>query len=71
MNKHELTEAERIADELATANAQLQRTGQVGIDPNRMETMTLAKAVQLFSGTLEADPLNAEQRAIRAFTEAL
>jgi hypothetical protein len=33
--------------------------------------MTLAKAVELFSGTLEADPYTAEERAIRLFTEAL
>ena len=57
MNKAEQTEAQRIASELAKADAELRRTGQGGIDPNRMETMTLAKAVQLFSGTLEADPL--------------
>ena len=71
MAKAELQEAERIAGELDKADAELRRTGQVGIDPNRMETMTLAKAVQLFSGTLDADQLNAEQRAIRTFTEAL
>ena len=71
MTKAELQEAERIAGELAKADAELRRTGQAGIDPNRMETMTLAKAVQVFSGTLEPDPLDAEQRAIKAFTEAL
>ena len=71
MTKAEQQEAERIASELAKADAELRRTGQTGIDPQMMETMTLAKAIQLFSGTLEADPLNAEQRAIRTFTEAL
>ena len=71
MTKAEQQEAERIANELAKADAELRQTGQTGIDPQRMETMTLAKAVQLFSGTLEADLLNAEQRAIRTFTEAL
>lgn len=71
MTKAELQEAERIASELAKADAELRRTGQSGIDPQRRETMTLAKAVQLFSGTLEVDPLNAEQRAIRTFSEAL
>lgn len=71
MTKAELQEAGRIADELVKADTELRRTGQTGIDPQRMETMTLAKAVQLFSGTLDADPLNAEQRAILAFTEAL
>jgi hypothetical protein len=71
MNKHEQQEAERIAGELAKADAEFRRTGQAGIDAHSLETMTLAKAVQLFSGRLEADPLNAEQRAINAFTEAL
>jgi hypothetical protein len=71
MTRAELQEAERIAGQLANADAELRHTGQAGIDPQRMETMTLAKAVQLFSGTLEADPLNAEQRAIRTFSEAL
>ena len=71
MNKAEQQEADRIAGELAKADAELRQTGQAGIDPHRLETMTLAKAVQLFSGKLEADPLDAEQRAIRTFTEAL
>lgn len=71
MTKAEQQEAERIASELAKADTELRRTGQAGIDPHKRETMTLAKAVQLFSGRLEADPLNAEQRAIRTFSEAL
>lgn len=71
MTKTENEQAERIAGELAKADAELKRTGQAGIDPQKLETITLAKAVQLFSGRLEADPLNAKQRAIRAFTEAL
>lgn len=58
MTKAEQTEAQRIANELAKADAELRRTGQAGIDPSRLETMTLAKAVQLFSGTLEAEKLS-------------
>ena len=58
MTKAELQEAERIAGELAKADAELRRTGQAGIDPSRLETMTLAKAVQLFSGTLDAEKLS-------------
>lgn len=58
MTKAELQEAERIAIELAKADAELRRTGQAGIDPQRRETMTLAKAVQLFSGTLEVEELS-------------
>lgn len=58
MTKAEQQEADRIAGELAKADAELRRTGQVGIDPSRLETMTIAKAVQLFSGTLEVEQLS-------------
>ena len=71
MTKTENQEAERIAGQLEQAHRALVGCGQAGIDGNSIETWTLAKAVQMFSGRLEADPLNAEQRAIRAFTEAL
>ena len=71
MTKTENQEAERIAGQLEQAHMALVGCGQAGIDGDSIETWTLAKAVQMFSGRLEADPLNAEQRAIRAFTEAL
>lgn len=71
MTKNENQEAERIAGQLEQAHRALVGCGQAGIDGDSLETWTLAKAVQMFSGRLEADPLNAEQRAIRAFTEAL
>ena len=71
MTKTENQEAERIAGQLEEAHRALVNCGQAGIDGDSIETWTLAKAVQMFSGRLEADPLSAEQRAIRAFTEAL
>ena len=71
MTKTENQEAERIAGQLEQAHRALVGCGQEGIDGDSLETWTLAKAVQMFEATLEADPLNAEQRAIRAFTEAL
>ena len=71
MTKTENQESERIAEELERAHRALVGCGQEGIDGDSLETWTLAKAVQMFSGRLEADLLNAEQRAIRAFTEAL
>lgn len=71
MTKAENTKAAKIAEQLEQAHRALIGCGQAGIDGNSIETWTLAKAVQMFEGTLEADPLNAEQRAIRAFTEAL
>ena len=71
MTKNENQEAERIAGELERAHRALAGCGQAGIDGDSIETWTLAKAVQMFEGTLEADGLSAQQRAIRAFTEAL
>ena len=71
MTKTENEQAERIAGQLEQAHRALVGCGQAGIDGDSIETWTLAKAIQMFSGRLEADPLNAEQRAIRAFTEAL
>lgn len=71
MNKKETNEAERIAGELERAESVLRRTGQPSLDPNKLETMLLAKAAAMFEATLEADPLTAEQRALKAFAEAL
>ena len=71
MNKKERLEAERIAGELEKVERVLRRTGQPLLDPNKLETMLLAKAAAMFDATLEAHPLTAEQRAIRAFAEAL
>ena len=71
MNKKERQEAERIAGELEKVERVLRRTGQPSLDPNKLETMLLAKAAAMFEATLEADPLTAEQRALKAFAEAL
>lgn len=71
MNKKERDEAERIANELEKVERVFRRTGQSSIDPNKLETMLLAKAATIFEAKLEADPLTAEQRAMRAFQEAL
>ena len=71
MNKKERQEAERIAGELEKVERAFRRTRQPSLDPNKLEMMLLAKATAIFEATLEADPLTAEQRAIRAFQEAL
>lgn len=71
MNKKGKQEAERIAGELEKVERVFRRTGQPSLDPNRLETMLLAKAAAIFEAKLEADPLTAEQRAARAFAEAL
>lgn len=71
MNKKERDEAERIAGELEKVERVFRRTGQPSIDPSKLETMLLAEAAAIFEAKLEADPLTAEQRAVRAFREAL
>ena len=71
MDKKERQEAERIAGELEKVERAFRRTRQPSLDPNKLETMLLAKATAIFEAKLEADPLTAEQRAIRAFQEAL
>lgn len=71
MNKRDTTEAERIAEELEAVERVFRRTGQPSLDPSKLEAMLLAKAAAMFEAKLEADPLTAEQRAIRAFAEAL
>lgn len=71
MNKRDKSEAERIAGELEKAERVFQSSKQARLDPAKIETHLLAKAVQLFSGTLEADPLTPEQRAKKAFVKSL
>ena len=64
-------EAERIAGELERAHRALVDCGQSGIDGGSMETWTLAKAVQMFEGTLKAEPLSPFARMQRDFEAAL
>ena len=64
-------EAERIAGELEQAHRALVGCGQIGIDGNSIETWTLAKAVQMFEATLEAETLSAFARKQRDFEAAL
>jgi hypothetical protein len=64
-------EAERIAGELEQAHKALVGCGQAGIDADSMETWTLAKAVQMFEGTLEAETLSPFARMQRDFEAAL
>jgi hypothetical protein len=64
-------EAERIAGELEQAHRALVGCGQAGIDGDSMETWTLAKAVQMFEGTLQAETLSPFARMQRDFEAAL
>jgi hypothetical protein len=65
MIKADLMEAERIAVELLKVDRDFKRTGQEGLSVGKLEVMTLAKAVQIFDGKLEAKPLSSAARAQR------
>lgn len=71
MTKTENEQAERIAGQLEQAHRALVRCGQAGIDGDSIETWTLAKAVQIFEATLEAETLSAFARKQRDFEAAL
>lgn len=71
MTKDENQEAERIAGQLEQAHRALVGCGQAGIDGDSLETWTLAKAVQMFEGTLEAETLSAFARKQRDFEATL
>lgn len=71
MTKAENTQAERIANELEQAHRALVGCGQAGIDGDSIETWTLAKAVQMFEGTLEAETLTTFARKQRDFEATL
>ena len=55
MNKNELNEANRIADELMNTHLALVNSGQPGLDPNAMDTIRLARAIKLFGAKTDAD----------------
>lgn len=71
MTKTENEQAERIAGQLEQAHRALVGCGQAGIDGNNLETWTLAKAVQMFEGTLEAETLTTFARKQRDFEAVL
>jgi hypothetical protein len=71
MTKADLLEAERIAVELLKVDRDFKRTGQEGLSVGKLEVMTLAKAVQIFQGTLEAKPLSSAARMQRELEATL
>jgi hypothetical protein len=71
MMKADLLEAERIAEELLKVDRDFKRTGQGGLNVDGVEGMTLAKAVQIFQGRLEAKPLSSMARAQRELEATL
>jgi len=71
MMKADLLEAARIAEELLQVDKDFKRTGQGGLKVGGLEMLTLAKAVQIFQGTLEAKPLSSVARAQRELEATL
>lgn len=71
MMKKDLLEAERIAGELFKVDSDFKRTGQEGLNVGRLETMILAKAVQIFEAKLEAEQLSSTAQAQREHQASL
>lgn len=63
MLKKDREEAERIAQQLLNTHRNLKTIGHPGLDPNKLDTMLLAKAVQVFQGKVTVDLLSPLERA--------
>jgi len=63
MLKQDQEEAERIAQQLLNTHKNLQAVGYPGLFPNKFETLTLAKAIQMFQGRVTVDQLSPLERA--------
>jgi hypothetical protein len=63
MLKKDREEAERIAQQLFNTHRNLKTIGHPGLDPNKLDTMLLAKAVQVFQGKVTVDLLSPFERA--------
>ena len=63
MLKKDREEAERIAQQLLNTHKNLKTIGHSGLDPNKLETLLLAKAIQIFEGKMTVDQLSRLERA--------
>jgi len=63
MLKQDQEEAERIAQQLLNTHKNLQAVGYLGLFPNKVETLTLAKAIQMFQGKVTVDQHSPLERA--------
>lgn len=63
MFKQDREEAERIAQQLLNTDKNLKANGHQGLDPNKLETLLLAKAIQIFQGKTTVDLLSQLERA--------
>lgn len=63
MLKQDQEEAERIAQQLLNTHRNLKTAGYPGLFPDRIETLTLAKAIQMFQGKVTVDQLSPLERA--------
>ena len=63
MLKNDREVAERIAQQLLNTDKNLKANGHQGLDPNKLETLLLAKAIQIFEGKMTVDLLSPLERA--------
>jgi len=63
MLKQDQEEAERIAQQLLNTHRNLKTVGYPGLFPDKIETLTLAKAIQMFQGKVTVDQLSPLERA--------
>lgn len=63
MLKQDLEEAERIAQQLLNTHKNLKAVGYSGLYPDKIETLTLAKAIQMFQAKVTVDQLSPLERA--------
>jgi hypothetical protein len=63
MLKQDQEEAERIAQQLLNTHKNLKAVGYSGLYPEKFETLTLAKAIQMFQAKVTVDQLSPLERA--------
>ena len=63
MLKQDSEEAELIAQQLLNTHRNLKTVGYPGLFPDRIETLTLANAIQMFQGKVTVDQLSPLERA--------
>lgn len=65
------TTPEQIAEQLLKVHQTFLKRGRPGLDPQSIQTMTLAKAIQLFDAEAEAEWVSKAEQAQRAFLATL
>jgi hypothetical protein len=65
------TTPEQISEQLLKVHQTFLKTGRPGLDPQSLQTMTLAKAIQLFDADAEAEWVSKAEQAQRDFLATL